>query len=488
MACTLRAFGRVDPEFVVNTFVDSLSDPHQPKHCAQFYVGCIISLSHRDVGWQNITALREGYPQYYDACVRFITVTRSEEENARLEKDMEICSCDLSNRQIESIHNIGARYGYDSTYKEVGKRCAGEVHNALQPVREAGNLHKVSRNQERAAREGKSLPWPATPADLLPFGPDASIAAIGVWVELVPFTIWLGLLASMLDIFKQQLIGPILRNPTLPGKIVGIGEIPWITWCALDADGPRVGNGTYTKVHVAADVKRAAALCNMFACYGSDDDVLTLNRRADAQFGRDLLSLCQIAVQNLPALARSVARHPVAAADCATSLEKFLIVGAWLHHKLDLPYDEQKYGKLIVLNSLNRRKMESSPAFTAYEALLALWYAERCWGPGCAETFVSAQRKFSACSGCKRVTYCSKTCQTAAWKDEALPHKAVCRKLRDVSEATALPAKPRAEDKLVFQATCEAKKVDESALIDITVYVKQLLKRISSANEIDGEN
>ncbi|EJD35499.1 hypothetical protein AURDEDRAFT_117365 [Auricularia subglabra TFB-10046 SS5] len=76
-----------------------------------------------------------------------------------------------------------------------------------------------------------------------------------------------------------------------------------------------------------------------------------------------------------------------------------------------------------------------------------------CDGPGCGKTVhdKTTPGGFPRCSTCRAAQYCSRVCQDADWRRGAVPHKAVCRILRDlfafVSPADIFnPAK--------FQAAC----------------------------------
>jgi hypothetical protein len=59
-----------------------------------------------------------------------------------------------------------------------------------------------------------------------------------------------------------------------------------------------------------------------------------------------------------------------------------------------------------------------------------LYNSQRCSSPDCARTFADGIAAFGSCSGCNRVAYCSRSCQKAAWKHAAAPHRAICSSIR----------------------------------------------------------
>ncbi|GJE98870.1 zinc finger MYND domain-containing protein [Phanerochaete sordida] len=471
----------IGSDFVVNLFQSSLADPHEPQHCASCLIGCIIVLFHPSVGMQNYEALRVEHPAFLDACARFITVPRSDEENDRLQAQMSVCSCDLSDERVAQMHQKASKSA-DCSYKHLGWMLACQVHNVLQPVRDEGNLHKVERNQQRAERRGKSVPWPRSPRDVLPYGAEASIAALAVWIEFsVPNSIWLGLFASIIELFKKEVVLPIISSPTLPGKFVGIAEIPFFM---LRGDIP----STAGPEEIVRQMKRGAVLYKMLVNFFDKAECRILFERGNAQFAsdssdRNLLSVCRDALAILPILAEIVPPYSEAALDIQHCTQDYTLTGVGLISYLDLPADAAKYGAEIAAAADKLREMErNSPEYTAYVAFMRLWTAERCWAPGCRATFAGAGRAFPACAGCARVTYCSKACQASAWKHPDAPHRAVCKKAKYIAGATGLAPKPDGEGLTLFQVTCVLRNVDRTILEEFSAHFEKLQQTVSFAN------
>jgi hypothetical protein len=69
-----------------------------------------------------------------------------------------------------------------------------------------------------------------------------------------------------------------------------------------------------------------------------------------------------------------------------------------------------------------------------------LSYREHCAAPGCRKTFADCGR-MSYCDYCRRVRYCSRSCQKRAWKHPAAPHRSVCDAIHKVYLALKLSKK-----------------------------------------------
>ena len=72
--------------------------------------------------------------------------------------------------------------------------------------------------------------WPMKLQELLPYGAKASMETLILWVEITPHAVSLGMLGSMLEICKMQIIPYIVGSETLAGKLVDITEIVWMVW------------------------------------------------------------------------------------------------------------------------------------------------------------------------------------------------------------------------------------------------------------------
>ena len=68
-----------------------------------------------------------------------------------------------------------------------------------------------------------------------------------------------------------------------------------------------------------------------------------------------------------------------------------------------------------------------------------------------------------------------------AWKYEDVPHRAVCKKIKCIADATDLDPKPRAEGAAPFQVVCRLRKVESAALEGFSKHVAKLEEYMSLA-------
>src|SRR5882762_11816365 len=180
-------------------------------------------------------------------------------ETWHLRKDiteaLETCHCDTEDVFVRQVHmvsdSVQPNEGKPCSYSDLGRLLFVMVHNALQPARDE-SIYKVSHTAAKAARAGKQVMWP--------------METLILWVEV---TVSLGMLGSMLEICKMQIIPYIVGSETLAGKLVDITEIVWMVWI-VQQQAPESMSVTPTKC--LADLKSIALFCHMLVdlCYKSE--------------------------------------------------------------------------------------------------------------------------------------------------------------------------------------------------------------------------
>ena len=81
------------------------------------------------------------------------------------------------------------------------------------------------------------------------------------------------------------------------------------------------------------------------------------------------------------------------------------------------------------------------------------------------------------CSGCKRITYCSKECLARAWRPADVPYRAICKKIKYIVDTTDFDPKLVVEksDVVQFRMVCElGEKVGAAVLIDFNKHFAKL--------------
>jgi hypothetical protein len=175
--------------------------------------------------------------------------------------------------------------------------------------------------------------------------------------------------------------------------------------------------------------------------------------------------------------------------------------GGAIHEKLALPYDPVRYHPDIIDGSLANRasmcRIRNETPFATAQNLLYVLELIACSNPDCTagETGVSWQR----CSGCRRVKYCSQSCQVHEvssftflwsyaslsltrpneWKHERKPHKAVCAKLNSLGQVAGFPgavggrALPPKISDAAFESRCIQERLDRASVHKVNLLLMQ---------------
>ncbi|GJE98872.1 zinc finger MYND domain-containing protein [Phanerochaete sordida] len=466
----------VDARFTIAAFVDSLADLYHPKHCAQYHIGCLTILFGYPMRGYDDLAFRAANVAFFDACSRFITAPRSEDDHLRFEKQMRECSCDLTNEQSRTIHQYGS-WSEPCTASQFSWMLVCILYHVLLSVRADDRLHKVEKNRRRAARQGTTVPWPRSPQDVLPHGISASINALAIWTKYgLADTIYLSLIANILGLFKTALIPALLASPSLPGIFVELANLP-LSALLGHAPMPRGGRGTLLQW-----VQHVDFLYYTLQHHFDPDELRALCERAAAQVSdarQDFPYICYKVELLLPGVAAHV--EPGAKTQLAMCLRNFRIYGTLFLAAMDPPYDPERYDPQMMQDAWIAQRGTTDIYFQVHAAFVRLAAVGQCWAPGCRATTATAQRSFARCKGCKRVRYCSQRCQAQGWKHDDVPHKAVCKAIASIAEKTGLKPKSHSEDALAFKASCEVGQVDPKELAEFGEHMTKLQKYLTLA-------
>ncbi|KDQ08986.1 hypothetical protein BOTBODRAFT_37514 [Botryobasidium botryosum FD-172 SS1] len=359
MAQKVRISSSSLAERVIATFVASLADPHAPLHCARCIQACIVTLTQNTYGLENLAVLCASHQDVLKTCMNFLTAPRSSEEITRLKSSMSACHCDTSDPCVREMHTADVKSD-EPSFATLVNMLIVTVHNAVQPALEAGNVHEVAQNAGIAAQEGRSVPWPATPKDLLPYGPESMIA-LGAMIDVSPHPIHLGLLGSIMDICLETTIPPFLASPVLSGHVVGIGRIPQIAWIAMTSFPERPS--AYTPLDCLADIGRLTLVCQVLLALGNKSQLVQFSNQAEEQNGQgDGVDICSDMLKLLEEVAPAIKPStPKVRADVARCTAVFANLGARLHLFLAHPFDHKEYHPHILRGSLQRAQQEGNP-------------------------------------------------------------------------------------------------------------------------------
>ncbi|KAJ7481569.1 hypothetical protein FB451DRAFT_131376 [Mycena latifolia] len=432
------------------------------------------------------TALTSGttYPSsgiishlFLDRCIAFLTLERTLDELNDACEAWIGCDCDLSDVFIRKLHDLVPRANEEPNLDTLTRHIVSVVHAVLQPVKEKGGVHKVAHNAEKAAKQGKNVLWPTKPSDLLPYGPESSVRAMGYWIERSPTPMWFGLLGSILEICKRSMIPTLVTSPYIPEKSVGMVEVPVIVSLVLTDSPSNRRSNQATPASCLADMKRCAVFFLQLHCFCDRHELL----KFFAGHEEFLFRAMKTSLESVRNIARRIKPYtPDTDQDVAYIESVFIPLAATVHCHLELPFDSKAYLPVILAHSLTILKTEKDPSAMAFQTFYQLACYERCCAPGCAATFASLGRKFSLCAGCSRIPFCSKQCLATAWKYPNVTHKDVCKKIKALTLATALPAKPTPGDIFAFRDKCKT-EMDEADVADVAMHMQRLFKEMSSA-------
>ncbi|KAJ7672591.1 hypothetical protein DFH06DRAFT_1176882 [Mycena polygramma] len=303
---------------------------------------------------------------------------------------------------------------------------------------------------------------------------------MGYWIERAPTAMWIGLVGSMLEICKRTMIPPLITSPYIPEKSVGMVEVPVMLHLVIGT----TSQGNASPASCLADMKRCAVFFLQSQSFCDKHELLKFFSGHE----KFLFRAMKISLEYVRSIARSIKPYTSETEQDATYIENvFVPLASTLHCHLELPFDPKEYPPIVLANSLSLLKTQNEPSVIAFQAFYQLACHERCCAPGCRETFASQGRKFSLCSGCSRVPFCSKQCLTTAWKHPTIPHKDVCKKIKVVSVAGKLATKPVPQEVLAFRANLSKAGVDEADVADIAMHVQRLFKEMSSAFDEDDK-
>ncbi|KAJ7581532.1 hypothetical protein C8J56DRAFT_267496 [Mycena floridula] len=302
------------------------------------------------------------------------------------------------------------------------------MKSVLERLADAGNARKAVHDFGLTKpRRGKTVRWPASPDDLLPYGASQSITALISWIPSYQSSILLALFIILVELCKARVMGPILASPRLAEFAMQFYAVP----------------KTITRENaqpILVDLLRISLFLDSITKLVDKGQLMTFLASSKSFDPKSAAAAAKTVDSQLPVLTR----HTSSDYDYNEAFirQTFLRISSQIHSFYKLPADLNRYGELVVLGAQVMANEDIEKIIGTFEAFTSFAHNNGCFGPGCRETHASAGRKFSKCSGCSRVPYCSSACQTRAWSHSSVPHKAICSTIRTVATVTAIPEKP----------------------------------------------
>jgi hypothetical protein len=123
-----------------------------------------------------------------------------------------------------------------------------------------------------------------------------------------------------------------------------------------------------------------------------------------------------------------------------------------------------------ILSVMDRMATPPVPAEFACDMMRHARTIQSCFAPGCPESAQSSGRVYMRCSGCRIVAYHSKECQARAWAHKSLPHRDICKKMKQVYDIAG-DYLHRAEDQEKFVREMRRAKIRDVMLKEIGIWL-----------------
>ncbi|KAJ7164170.1 hypothetical protein C8R46DRAFT_997945 [Mycena filopes] len=411
----------------VGIYVRALKDPDNPAFCGRGLFGLLTYVLPLPTNTVD-TDVRASHPEFWDVSLGFLTHNRSEEVIQGLVDRLSECHCSLKDPYVLDLHAQASRW-------EEGKRERGGdrwvrsdadyISRALFPETLFSLLAwAIGTVKTKKLAKGAKQSWPKTITDLIPLGAEAAVKAIVQWHralenDLLVFSI----LEPMVRVCRTLILPQIADSP-LPGLMVSSGRALFdSTYAGLDAADLEVrrhyANRFFHQVYPISSL----LLCLMEHC----------NTIGEVQFARGnetkLVQLCNLLVHLStdprlpPERPNGDTRRPLAGCImwASTSYRMFHMYlpprPPIVLHPAVARYDLSHFPPPPTVRNVRE---------TVHIGLASMHKAMSCAALDCTQSFQSSGKAFMRCSQCRVVCYCSKACQTRAWREEKYPHRKVC--------------------------------------------------------------
>ncbi|KAK0226945.1 hypothetical protein EDD85DRAFT_154101 [Armillaria nabsnona] len=456
---------------IVDLFVESLSDPIHPSYCVLFYNSSLAGF------WNlhTMADLRASRHDLLETCLLFLTTPRTPDEIRILQSTMQTCSCPKDNPLLNRLHEYCPpdyfKRPFDRyLFTDVILIMSTILLNCIFNPKESKKMtlhHGIRKRALREEKQGKTPMWPITPDEFYSaVGAETTVKMLWQWAYIYELRSSFLLLNGIVTMAGTTLNVMVFLMPDFAPQLIevinkSIDELEKTSSLA-DCD-----------FSVLQQAERTVQISTIeMICQGE-------GRRVNTYWKN-----------HKEALLRALGR----ALNITTGSpfhEDFHLTACIIHDTLNVPHDPTKYHPLILEGSLamDEEHKKENDFWKAYTAIRQVTLSDRCYAPGCLETFTSTGRKFQNCSGCKRVSYCSEKCQKRAWKLGEAPHKIICPLVKEFSDRIKLQFKFADRELLspdVVEGMCRKGGVDEMEAHTIHWYFELLDTLLIVRNPYDS--
>jgi hypothetical protein len=363
----------------------------------------------------------------HSACFKWLTLPRS--DGALMDLCRSQCLCTPSQMQSH-VHQAGLQMlpGFS-----VASPFATLLAFILEPFNQTDEEYESSQYARRLHTLSRRCMWPRSITSVFPHGPEGTVRAFvrilateippqirgQIYVALCRTLRLCGPLAAPLlirsSLFAQHAIGA-MRNIQLEPNAHVQGKL----------DSPH-NSKVMTCIHgfislMSEVVLRSTSEAERIAFCG----LAPASIMASYAHCIDVYLLAQKLV-NAPSTRHHYQKHPpVWLSILDPVIRQLVLIGAKLcddhpsigHVKVSVAVKE------LILESLRSNTWTKKVAVRFVLLMQHLEVRQRCGAPECAMT--RANGRLQCCTGCRRVMYCSRACQKAAWR-HAIAHRDVCQ-------------------------------------------------------------
>jgi hypothetical protein len=273
----------------------------------------------------------------------------------------------------------------------------------------------VFRESDKArVAKGDNKNWPISISDIVPFGFDSLVEAIGQWNVVLPNPTALYFLSGALEMCGRPLFIAITTSPNFLTRFISSFR------------------NTCTRLHRLYVPDRlpipdmyviATFLFSMMGQRTSQNSIMIWTNGREIELYKilsDAVTICR--AQNTSPTGNDMSEKDQLRMDASVN---FFHAFAF-HFSPDVPRPSNLHPELA--------PAPETP-FDPDTELIQLYSNLRkrnynCYAAGCALSFQEVGHAYQKCGGCKHTAYCSRECQIADWKDAQFPHKAICKQLQ----------------------------------------------------------
>jgi hypothetical protein len=396
----------------------ALGEPPAPSPgCVRLLLGCWQVLS--DEWDPEPDAMLKQHRDLFALWMRFLVFPRSPEEIRALFTHIESCRCRVGPQAVrEAPWDLHDHFkGPNCAVPRFATMLCRELVARLENRRDIAQLY--------SARDREA--WPRSLQEILPFEPNLSLHMLGTWIFApgdTPTTMIGGMLRLTIDTFKARLLLGVVKSHTL---------WHWLTRTVVSVAARVEENTPPMPVSTAGNLlfflSEAGELITAMLNVMFDAELLLWAKHGAVPLD-DIIDLCILAVDAIPQVLGAIptSSHTEEMYEYAGDSDdawgsmavRFTHMGGSDAQPLRL---REYLPQTIRLLLRDERTIRADPHIRFLNAACSSQWKQRCYAPACLETFASVGRKFQACEACKTATYCSRSCQKAAWNHPGAPHR-----------------------------------------------------------------